>query len=593
MINIISAGVIIYHSKKESILLVKDISSTKWGFPKGHIEKGENLEDTARREVYEEVGIKNITFIKHLGKVTYEYKHESLTHKKTAYYFLALTSTSKLVIDSEEILEAKWVKIDKVCDFIEFDDLLSVYKEAVQNLDSNNASTLISQTGERFVDIDSFKNGTKSHHYARYTYVAERVDKSKNLLDVGCGTGYGTELLSTHVNSAVGIDISSDAINFASQNYHKSNLEYKNCNINELTKKYDVITCFEVLEHIDLHQVPMFIENMINCLKPGGTLYLSTPTDSKIGENIYHKNQISSDRLKTFLGFRFKHVELIRQAWGIKKIDANDFPVHDFNLFVGKNRQLEPVLSNLNSKALEAVEELRELSQEILGESLISILMFGSQVYSEIYTKYSDYDFILILRKNYNDIFDIRKLKGMIKTPGTKFMFKYIDEINEQNDIETTDYVLSPFRLEMMLAQAVYGENPYLKASKQVNIQDLTRDAFVNCQMRIYWIRKGLLTYPTLQFNRRVEFYIKNLMYDLQNILLLDGYLTSTKFEIVIQIHGRYDFLKTEDTKILLAFVDGTLDLSELSENENLTLLNSIYTIHLRVMNFLRDAAMN
>lgn len=39
------------------LLLIKNSRSAHWGFPKGHMERGETPEQTARREVLEETGI--------------------------------------------------------------------------------------------------------------------------------------------------------------------------------------------------------------------------------------------------------------------------------------------------------------------------------------------------------------------------------------------------------------------------------------------------------------------------------------------------------------------------------------------------------
>ena len=50
-------GIIIYNMDTKKYLLVYGKKSQKWGFPKGHMEKGESEEETARRELFEETGI--------------------------------------------------------------------------------------------------------------------------------------------------------------------------------------------------------------------------------------------------------------------------------------------------------------------------------------------------------------------------------------------------------------------------------------------------------------------------------------------------------------------------------------------------------
>jgi 8-oxo-dGTP pyrophosphatase MutT (NUDIX family) len=58
-----SAGAIIYRKEGQSVLfLLLHYEEGHWGAPKGHIEKGETIEDTARREVQEETGLTDIQF---------------------------------------------------------------------------------------------------------------------------------------------------------------------------------------------------------------------------------------------------------------------------------------------------------------------------------------------------------------------------------------------------------------------------------------------------------------------------------------------------------------------------------------------------
>lgn len=80
-----SGGVVIFGN---TILLLKKYNGD-WVLPKGRVEKGENIQDTALREVQEEAGVK-AELIKYIGMVHYYYKNlkENETVSKTVYWYL-------------------------------------------------------------------------------------------------------------------------------------------------------------------------------------------------------------------------------------------------------------------------------------------------------------------------------------------------------------------------------------------------------------------------------------------------------------------------------------------------------------------------
>ncbi|HRE40416.1 MAG TPA: NUDIX domain-containing protein [Ignavibacteria bacterium] len=106
-------GVVIFKKFPRSvkILVLKD--SDKWGsFPKGHREKGEKILETAKRELFEETGIKKINLVskKVLLKQTYDYKNKSgKTYQKINKFFFAEVFSEKVKIDMKEVSNYKWL----------------------------------------------------------------------------------------------------------------------------------------------------------------------------------------------------------------------------------------------------------------------------------------------------------------------------------------------------------------------------------------------------------------------------------------------------------------------------------------------------
>ncbi len=132
-------------------------------------------------------------------------------------------------------------------------------------------------TGERHILSENFTSTAAlfNHlmHIATYNY-ALNYAKGKRVLDFGCGSGYGSYELAKVAKYVTAVDISSEAIEFAKENYKRENLLY--CTISELfEEKFDIITSFQVIEHVSNDKE--YLENLKNLLIPGGYLFISTP----------------------------------------------------------------------------------------------------------------------------------------------------------------------------------------------------------------------------------------------------------------------------------------------------------------------------
>jgi len=106
-----SAGGVVYREKDGSleILLLKDKNGT-WSFPKGLIEDNEAAAKAAEREIEEEVGLANLTFVAAIDSIRYFYRFESrLISKKVDFFLFRYTGNVKPVPQVEEgISEVVW-----------------------------------------------------------------------------------------------------------------------------------------------------------------------------------------------------------------------------------------------------------------------------------------------------------------------------------------------------------------------------------------------------------------------------------------------------------------------------------------------------
>ena len=104
-----SAGAVIFRieNKKLYYLLLHyptepRVKKEYWDFPKGHLEKGETQKQTARREVEEETGLKNIIFVPGFKEdIHYYFRVQGKTIFKTVVFFLAKTKKKEIRISFE------------------------------------------------------------------------------------------------------------------------------------------------------------------------------------------------------------------------------------------------------------------------------------------------------------------------------------------------------------------------------------------------------------------------------------------------------------------------------------------------------------
>jgi ADP-ribose pyrophosphatase YjhB (NUDIX family) len=111
-----SAGGVVTNSGGE--VLVVSQHGTSWSLPKGHIDPGENALVAAKREIYEESGIRDLELIRELG--TYE-RHrigvdggDDRSELKVITMFLFRTREKSLKPVDPDNPEARWVERSKV-----------------------------------------------------------------------------------------------------------------------------------------------------------------------------------------------------------------------------------------------------------------------------------------------------------------------------------------------------------------------------------------------------------------------------------------------------------------------------------------------
>jgi len=119
-----------------------------------------------------------------------------------------------------------------------------------------------------------------------FEYAEKFIEKGSSVLEVGCGEGFFLERIKERLDVIVqGVDFNTDAM----QKAKKKGLDcVGDIDDVDVDRQYDVVCCFQVLEHIPDHQA--FLRKLLGFVKQGGKLILAVPNNNPFlyGYDIMH-----------------------------------------------------------------------------------------------------------------------------------------------------------------------------------------------------------------------------------------------------------------------------------------------------------------
>jgi SAM-dependent methyltransferase len=157
-----------------------------------------------------------------------------------------------------------------------------------------------------------FPKHVEAEHIARYRWAASRA-RGRSVLDVACGTGYGSALIAAAGRLVYAIDVNAAALRFARGRYPGP--RYLRADAHALPLRsatVDTVVSLETIEH--LSDARSFLLALRAVMRKGGVLLLSSPNAEETAHpNPHHVHEMSLEELSALLrvaGFR------VTGVWG-------------------------------------------------------------------------------------------------------------------------------------------------------------------------------------------------------------------------------------------------------------------------------------
>lgn len=127
-----SAGGVVYRLEDGApvFLIIRD-SYRNWGFPKGHLERGEKAEVAAVREVREETGLEAVTLHGAIETIDWYFRFRGRLIHKVCHFFLMESATADTCPQKNEgITECRWASFEDADRLISYGNARNVLRRA-------------------------------------------------------------------------------------------------------------------------------------------------------------------------------------------------------------------------------------------------------------------------------------------------------------------------------------------------------------------------------------------------------------------------------------------------------------------------------
>ena len=174
-------------------------------------------------------------------------------------------------------------------------------------------------TGERTLPDVPAENYWFRRHLAVYEWIGARVI-GRRVIDMACGEGYGSEVLSRGASSVLGVDANPEAHEHARLRYQRQNLTFERGLVETHGEPgaFEAVVFLQTIEHVQ--DPAAVLEHFRSLLAPGGVAYISTPNlltlareGAKKSDNPWHLKEYRAEEFKALCRQVFPEVEV----WGL------------------------------------------------------------------------------------------------------------------------------------------------------------------------------------------------------------------------------------------------------------------------------------
>jgi len=225
-------------------------------------------------------------------------------------------------------------------------------------------------------------------HIKRYL-LARSYCEGKRVLDAGCGAGYGSKLLSHIAESVHAVDVAEDALAFCQKTYASPNLTWNRSDVRELEVDrgaYDVVTSFEVIEHLKRQDIPAYLEGLHSALTPDGVALISTPNRlvAQQWDNPHHHTEMTREEFERTLSEYFTVESMLGQVtWSQdREVSGQSYVsrrvTDDDDMFIAVCRPLAkgaPITSSRKSQVVDAVPAKGDASAHAKSDTAVDVVI--------------------------------------------------------------------------------------------------------------------------------------------------------------------------------------------------------------------------